>query len=358
MALALLIKQAILVLVLVPWFSLAMDVHYIRQLAAQYNVSCLLVFGDSSVDPGNNNVLPTMVKSNFPPYGKDFFNGHPTGRFSNGRLASDFIAEAVGYRRIVPAFLDPNLKPSDLPHGVSFASAASGYDDFTANISSVLPVSKQLEYFEHYKIHLRKQVGVERAEFIVRNALYIISMGTNDFLQNYFLDPTRPKQFSMPQFQNLLLSRFSYTIQGMHKLGAKRIVVVGVPPMGCMPLAKALQNKRNCVPSLNRVSSSFNTRLLRQLAILKAKLGLKTAYVDVYNSILNVVSDPKKHGFEEGSKGCCGTGTVEYGESCRGMETCSDPSKYVFWDAVHPTEMMYKIVADAAIHSVARELTS
>lgn len=78
---------------------------------------------------------------------------------------------------------------------------------------SVLPVLKQLEYFEHYKIHLRKQVGAEKAEFIVRNALYIISMGTNDFLQNYFLDPTRPKQFSLPQFQNFLLSRFSRTIE-------------------------------------------------------------------------------------------------------------------------------------------------
>lgn len=44
-------------------------------------------------------------------------------------------AEAVGYKEIVPAFLDPNLKLEDIPHGVSFASAATGYDDFTANIS-------------------------------------------------------------------------------------------------------------------------------------------------------------------------------------------------------------------------------
>ncbi|KAJ6395312.1 hypothetical protein OIU77_020552 [Salix suchowensis] len=46
----------------------------------------------------------------------------------NGRLATDFIAEAFGYTKIILAFLDPNLKPADLPHGVSFASAASGYE--------------------------------------------------------------------------------------------------------------------------------------------------------------------------------------------------------------------------------------
>ena len=57
-------------------------------------------------------------------------------------------------------------------------------------------------------------------------------------------------------------------------------------------------------------------------------------------------------GLEETSKGCCGTGTIEYGDSCRGLETCKDPTKYVFWDAVHPTQKMYKIIADEALESV------
>lgn len=68
-----------------------MDYHPIRALAAKNNVTCVLVFGDSSVDPGNNNHLRLAPKGNFPPYGKDLFNGHPTGRLSNGRLATDFI---------------------------------------------------------------------------------------------------------------------------------------------------------------------------------------------------------------------------------------------------------------------------
>lgn len=67
------------------------NVEQLRKLASKYNVTSLLVFGDSSVDPGNNNVLSTTMKSNFPPYGKDFFNARPTGRFCDGRLATDFI---------------------------------------------------------------------------------------------------------------------------------------------------------------------------------------------------------------------------------------------------------------------------
>lgn len=41
----------------------------------------------------------------------------------------------MGFGETVPAFLDRNLKTIDLFHGVSFASASSGYDDLTANFS-------------------------------------------------------------------------------------------------------------------------------------------------------------------------------------------------------------------------------
>lgn len=79
------------ILALLPLISEALAIAEMRKIAARNNVTCILVFGDSSVDPGNNNVLHTTMKANFLPYGKDFFNGRPTGRFSNGRLTTDFI---------------------------------------------------------------------------------------------------------------------------------------------------------------------------------------------------------------------------------------------------------------------------
>ena len=53
-------------------------------------VPAMFIFGDSAVDAGNNNHLDTIVKANFPPYGRDFISHKPTGRFCNGKLASDF----------------------------------------------------------------------------------------------------------------------------------------------------------------------------------------------------------------------------------------------------------------------------
>lgn len=54
-------------------------------------VPAILVFGDSIVDTGNNNAVLTLTKSDFRPYGKDLNGGVPTGRFSNGRVPSDFV---------------------------------------------------------------------------------------------------------------------------------------------------------------------------------------------------------------------------------------------------------------------------
>ncbi|MFS8020070.1 putative triacylglycerol lipase [Helianthus anomalus] len=55
------------------------------------SVPAIIAFGDSLLDPGNNNRLMTMTKANFPPYGKDFVGGKPTGRFTNGKTLGDFL---------------------------------------------------------------------------------------------------------------------------------------------------------------------------------------------------------------------------------------------------------------------------
>ena len=53
-------------------------------------VPALYVFGDSTVDAGNNNNLNTVAKANNFPYGIDF-NNCSTGRFSNGKTFADLI---------------------------------------------------------------------------------------------------------------------------------------------------------------------------------------------------------------------------------------------------------------------------
>ncbi|KAL2896018.1 hypothetical protein RDABS01_037802, partial [Bienertia sinuspersici] len=88
-------------------------------------IPALYVFGDSLFDGGNNNWLPTLAKVNYPPYGQNFPRG-PTGRFSNGKLLNDFIAEYVGLP-YPPPYVNPlrAFQPKKLT-GYNYASGACG----------------------------------------------------------------------------------------------------------------------------------------------------------------------------------------------------------------------------------------
>ncbi|CAH8360765.1 unnamed protein product [Eruca vesicaria subsp. sativa] len=84
----------------------------------------------------------TLLKCNFPPYGKDFQGGLATGRFSDGRVPSDLIAEKLGLAKSLPAFMSPNLKPQEILKGVTFASGGTGYDPLTAMPVGCVPLQR------------------------------------------------------------------------------------------------------------------------------------------------------------------------------------------------------------------------
>lgn len=66
-------------------------------LPENVTVPAVFMFGDSIVDTGNNNHLSTVVRSNFPPYGRDFMGGKATGRFSDGKIPPDLFGTAKCY---------------------------------------------------------------------------------------------------------------------------------------------------------------------------------------------------------------------------------------------------------------------
>lgn len=82
----------------------------------------------------------------------------------------------------------------------------------------------------------------------------------------------------------------------MHRLGATRLVLVGVPPVGCMPLVKTLMDKTTCVDSYNKVAFSLNSKIQKKLATIKAKLRMKVAFVDAYGIVQNAVNNPTLYG--------------------------------------------------------------
>lgn len=317
-------------------------------------MSALFVFGDSTVDAGNNDYILTPTKGDHVPYGRDFIDHKPTGRFSNGKLATDFLSEALGLKETLPAYLDPALTSQDLVTGVCFASAGSGFDNATAEGSAALPLWKQVQYFKNYQTALANVVGDEQASGIISNALFVCGTGVNDFL------PNRRPLMSLDSYQDFLLHSVNNFIQELYSEGARKIAFLALPPMGCVPSVRSLALKQSpnktvdehgCLEDENQVARDFNAKLNSTLATLETlRPELKLIYLDMYSVSLHMIHNPQIYGLEISARGCCGTGLTELGPFCnKASLTCPDASKYVFWDASHPTQKAYEILTELVL---------
>ncbi|XP_057954751.1 GDSL esterase/lipase At5g22810 [Malania oleifera] len=314
-------------------------------------VPAMFLFGDSVVDVGNNNHLHTIIKADFLPYGRDFISHKPTGRFCNGKLATDFTAENLGFTSYPPAYLSENATGTNLLTGANFASAASGYHDGTAQLYDAISLSQQVEYFKEYQGKLVSIAGKSNASTIIKGAVYLISAGSSDFAQNYYINPFLYKAYTPDQFSDILMQSYSTFVQKLYGLGARRIGVTTMPPIGCVPAIITLvgDDSNVCVKKLNDHAISFNNKLNATSQHLQNTLsGIKIVVFDIYRPLYDLVTKPSENGFFEARKACCGTGLLEASILCNSdsVGTCANASEYVFWDSFHPSEAANKVLAN------------
>ncbi|KAK3007330.1 hypothetical protein RJ639_016746 [Escallonia herrerae] len=323
------------------------------KLPKNVTVPAVILFGDSIVDQGANNNLRTLIKCNFAPYGQDFKGGVPTGRFSNGKTPPDLIAEELGIKELVPAYLDSNTKDEDLRTGVSFASGGSGYDPQTPKLVSVLSLADQLKMFNEYIGKLKGLVGEEETSNILANSLFLLVSGNNDLANTYYTIGLRRLQYDLPSYADLMVASASNFIQEIYKLGARRIGVFSAPPIGCLPAQRTLAGGalRVCVEDHNQGAQMYNMKLSSEIDSLDNSLSqAKVVYIDIYNSLLDIIKNPQSYGLDVVDRGCCGSGIVEVAILCNhATPTCLDNSKYLFWDSFHPTEKGYRLLVGQII---------
>ncbi|XP_073044356.1 GDSL esterase/lipase At5g03820-like [Primulina eburnea] len=317
-------------------------------------VPALCIFGDSVADAGNNNNLPTLIKANFLPYGRDFVTHTPTGRFCNGKLATDFTAEFLGFSSYPPAHLSQEAKGSNILNGVNFASAASGYYDNTAQLFHTVTLTQQLANYKEWQRNVVNLVGKDKGNATFSGGIHLLSSGSSDFIQNYYINPILNQAYTTDQFSNILIKSYSSFIQNLYRLGARRIGVTSLPPTGCLPAAITLfgLGSNQCVERLNQDAVSFNNKLNATSQNLKTRLpGLKLVVFDIYNPLMDMIAKPTDSGFFDSRKACCGTGTIETSFLCneRSIGTCSNATHYLFWDGFHPSEAANQILAQSLL---------
>uniref|UniRef100_A0A0D9XYE7 GDSL esterase/lipase n=1 Tax=Leersia perrieri TaxID=77586 RepID=A0A0D9XYE7_9ORYZ len=262
-------------------------------------VPCMYIFGDSLVDSGNNNNIMSLARANYRPYGVDFAGGAPPGRFTNGLTVVDFLADMLGFRPpLIPAYA--MAQPGDFARGLNFASGAAGIRAETGNnLGRHYPLSEQVE---HFQAALRQMGPNATTPERLGRCIFYVGMGSNDYLNNYFM----PNYYTTSQ---------SYD-----------------------PAAYAA--------GLLSMVKKFNRGGGGKMA------GAKFVYLDTVRTGRWLAANAGGNGFTVLDRGCCGVGRNNGQITCLPMQQpCDDRSKYVFWDAFHPTEAANRIYAARQFNS-------
>ncbi|KAK4776865.1 hypothetical protein SAY86_005553 [Trapa natans] len=256
------------------------------------------VFGDSLTEVGNNNYLQSLAKANYPYYGIDYEGGRATGRFTNGRTIGDIISEKLGIPS-PPPYL--SLAPNDdkFLEGVNYASGGAGIlNDTGLYFIQRLSFDDQIESFNKTKQAIVGKIGQAAADRFSNKALYFIGIGSNDYVNN-FLQPFLPDglQYTHDEFVELLASTLEKQLKRLYKLGARKMIVHGLGPLGCIPSQRMKSTTGGCLKKVNQWVLEFNAQVQNLTTSLGRQLPKsQVVFADTYNAVLDLITKPSTYG--------------------------------------------------------------
>lgn len=324
--------------------------------------SAIYSFGDSLADTGNwlasNPIAAAIVDK--PPYGETYFK-RATGRFSDGRLVVDYIAQASGLPLLVPYLAGSTANTN----GVNFAVAGATALEpafFVKRLKmppmTLFSLDKQIHWFLEY----RKKICANSTdcEEHFANALFMVGeIGGNDY-NNPFMQGRPMKE--VETFVPLVINK---TVIAMKTLitvgGAKKILAQNNLPIGCSALylkkyATGLGQEpldaMGCMPRFNAFARRGNNLLKTKVAHLQAQYpDVKFVFGDNYKAVLKILQTPQLLGLGKNVlDACCGAGgPYNYNPQMPcgvgSAVACANPEQYLNWDGVHLTDAAYGQIA-------------
>ncbi|KAL3723517.1 hypothetical protein ACJRO7_035662 [Eucalyptus globulus] len=325
------------------------------------NDVALFIFGDALNDAGTNNYINTTAffRANFSPCDETFFH-YPTGRITDGRIMADFIAEYAKLP-LIPPYLQ--LKNDEFVGGANFASIGAGALPETF-AGFVVDFKTQLKQFESLVKNLRDNLGDKKAERIVLDGFYFISIGLNDYVA-VLNNPALFQSVSMEDYVGMGVGNISTVLEGIYKVGARKFGFSTMLHLGCLPTIRLATRNGSCSRQGIELTKLHNTAFPATLTKLESQLqGFKYSLFDLYTSLTKRIQHPSTYGQPfalslrtliffldlkhlDGKTACCGSGPFGGNYSCGGMRgvreysMCPNPTDYVFFDSNHLSERAY-----------------
>ncbi|KAG5604799.1 hypothetical protein H5410_026291 [Solanum commersonii] len=318
------------------------------QIVGTCNFAAIFNFGDSNSDTGG---LSAAFGQAPYPNGETFF--HAPGRFSDGRLLIDFIAEGLDLPYL-SAFLDSI--GSNFSHGANFATAGSTIRPQNATMaqSGYSPIS--LDEISLANCCQRRKTFLKHCTHSISDKMISLSQLSN-VIKAYVPD---------------LLSQLFNVIKKVYAKGGRSFWIHNTGPVGCLPyvmdrfmITAAQVDKYGCANPFNEVSKYLNLLLKKIVVQLRKELPLAAfTYVDVYSVKYSLIGHAKKLGFENPFLACrghggkynynrfieCGSEKVVNGKEIVIASSCKDPSVRVSWDGTHFTKAANKWIFDQIVN--------
>ncbi|KAL8135823.1 acetylajmalan esterase-like [Apium graveolens] len=310
--------------------------------------------GDSYSDTGNLLIENPLDISGRLPYGITY--NKSTGRHSDGLLMIDYIASAAN----LPLLNPYENRSANFTNGINFAvmgattipvQTLAMKNIFGASTNNSLDVqvrwmSRSLSNYYNSQADCRDKL---------KNSLFFMGgIGANDFLFAFSGGKTiqEVKNFLVPEIVQTIMNATREII----KLGARKIVIPGNIPLGCLPAyltdfpANSSFDQNHCLKEYNEFSVYYNLQL--RIGIVKLQLenpSVTIVYGNLYLAFERLFS---RAGFDPNSllKACCGSGgkyNFGLGTFCGspGVAACTNPNEYISWDGLHLTQQAYMYMA-------------
>ncbi|KAJ9695160.1 hypothetical protein PVL29_010582 [Vitis rotundifolia] len=316
--------------------------HHSHRHLFGFRPSKLFVFGDSYADTGN--IGKTAANSWKVPYGITF-PGKPAGRFSDGRVLTDYLARFVGIKSPIP-YRWRNLGPKHLRYGMNFAFGGTGVFDTLVALPNMTTQIDFLQELLSNKVYTWPDL---------QSSVALVSIAGNDY--SAYL--ARGGSFqTLQSFIPLVVDQLVVDLKRLHGMGMKKVAVTALEPLGCLPQATVASSFQECNGTQN-TAVTFHNLLLSQ-AVTKLNNETKDSsfvILDLYASFMSVLENKADHlgssKFENPLKPCCMGLSSKY--SCGSVDEsgakqytiCDDPESAFFWDTVHPTQQGWNAVYSA-----------
>jgi hypothetical protein len=80
-------------------------------------------------------------------------------------------------------------------------------------LQGAMSLSRQAGYFREYQSRVGASAGEQRARELTSGSIYVVSAGTSDYVQNYYVNPVLSAAYTPDQFADALMQPFTSFVE-------------------------------------------------------------------------------------------------------------------------------------------------